>query len=80
MEKIEILGPDGTYEESTTLDEAIKEQIKKNERKSKRSDGTVQEDEGEVGELAPDDLLGRGEDSVVQGDNESNDCKDNSVG
>jgi hypothetical protein len=64
MEKIEILGPDGTYEEASVLDEAVKEQIKINERKRRRN-GTIQEDEREAGELASDDMHGGGEDTVV---------------
>lgn len=64
MEKIEILGPDGKYEEASVLDEAVKEQVKINERKRRRN-GTVQEDQGEARQLAPDDMHGGGEDTVV---------------
>lgn len=65
MEKIEILGPEGVYEDASVLDKAIKEQNKINERKRNRRNGTVQEDEGKTGELASDDMLRRGEDPVV---------------
>ena len=65
MEKIYILGKDGQYEEVSKIDEAIKEQVEINERKRRRRNGTVQEDQGEAGELASDELHGRGEDPVV---------------
>lgn len=62
MEKIYILTKDGKYEEASTLDEAIKETIKNNELRESKSgcNGSVSEDEGEAGELAPDEVYPRG--------------------
>lgn len=69
MEKIWILGPNGTYEEASVLEEAIKENRKvkkKNECNTrKRRNGDLQEDKGEAGELASNDLHRGGEDPVV---------------
>lgn len=58
MERIEILGPNGTYEDASKLDDAIKEQVKVNEQRTrkKRSNGNLPKDEGEARELAPDDV------------------------
>lgn len=68
MEKIYILGPDGQYEDASVLENAIKETIKRNERKrtddTRECDGDLPEDKGETGELAPDESIGRTEDSV----------------
>lgn len=66
MEKIYILGKDNKYENASVLDEAINEQVKKNEcRRKKRRNGSVSKDKGEVEELAPNDMHGGGEDPVV---------------
>ena len=51
MEKIYTLNEKGEWEDISTLDEAIKEQVKKNER-DKRDDGDVREDKGEAGDMA----------------------------
>ncbi len=78
-EKIYILDETGQWAEAATLDEAIKEQVKKNERRdTERNDGDDREDEGEAGELASDDVQSGGEDTVVQGHDDSSDCKDHS--
>jgi hypothetical protein len=64
MEKIYILGKDGQYEESSELDKAIKEQVKKEDERKRtttRRDGSIQENEGEAEELASDGVLGSGD-------------------
>lgn len=67
MEYIEILGPEGNYEDASVLDNAIKEQKQTNEqrKRKKRRNGNLQKDEGEAGELASNDMHRRGEDPVV---------------
>jgi hypothetical protein len=65
MEKILILGKDNKYEEASIIDEAIKEQVKKNDKHRNRRNGKVQKDKREAGELASDDVHGGGESPVV---------------
>lgn len=63
MEKIYILGKDGQYESVEEIDEAIKEQIQKDEHR--KCNGIIQTDKGETPQLAADELHRRGEDPVV---------------
>lgn len=64
MEKIWILGADGKYEEASEIDEAIKEVVKKKNKKkdidehtdkpAKRTDGTFSQNQGVTDTVAPD--------------------------
>jgi hypothetical protein len=68
ISNVYILGKDGQYEESSELDKAIKEQVKKEDERKRttiRRDGSVQEDEGEAEQLAPDGVHRGTEDGMV---------------
>lgn len=57
MEKINILGPNNVWEDSSVLDEAIKEVIKKKELKDDQcNNGSIRKNKRKARELAPDEL------------------------